>query len=1005
MASDLRDVSKRRPCPACGKPDGCAVGRDDGRVVCRRPDAAAVPDGMVETTRRGTRGFRTFKPDDGRGRTPRAKPARPVARPATADGDAPADGPPAWLAPLAARVAGQLDARRRDALAAELGLPASCVGLLPGVGWATAGDLRVAHAGGFGGKRPGGAWAFPEVAGDGRTVVGTSFRAPGAAKGGAGGGCSRGLTVPATLDAAPADAPVLVVEGASDVLALASVGVAAVGRPSNAGGADLLADLLRGRAARVTVVGENDRKDGGAWPGRDGAEAVAARLAEAWGRPVRWAMPPADAKDARAWVLANAPAGDDDDDARRSAGRELARLLDAGSRRAEPPADDGRRRQCPATADALAELLAAHFRIGRRDDDGSPFAAWRDPSRPNLAMPFRGGPGSLGAALRKLHRDATGRVPPGQAVADVLAAAEGDAAEAAAEPVGLRVAALPGGGGVAVDLGTPDGRAAVVTAGGWEVAARSPVPFRRTPLVGEMPMPTRGGPGLTSLLDLLNLDDDDRPPLVGWMVAAVLPDAPCPALLLTGGQGTGKSSAARAVRGVVDPSPAPVAGEPRDAEAWAMHAHNARVVVADNVSGVPPWWADALCRTVTGDAVIRRQLYTDAGAAVLRVRRPVILTSIDAGPMPPDLRSRLLTCELPGVDPARREAEADRDRRYAAALPSMLCDLLDATAAVLKALAGAVRPAPPPPGVDPRMADFCRVLAALDVARPDLTGRGRAVELYYRQLARAAVDAVEGDPFALAVRELAGSAGEWSGTAGDLLDVLNARRRGGGGGRNATRGWPADATRCAGLLRRAAPALAAAGVIVDVPACRTNAGRVYTIRDADAGGTRADAPCAAASPASPASPPAGTGRKPPAAGRNGRSAGDAGTTPQRRRSITARAASVTPAPPASPQRHRENGRHAAGTAPRDAGDAGDAAARGAHGRGGGVPDLPPPDNADPAAWAEAAADYAVRWPKNVKALTPELLRAEVRRHLAAAGGNRAGRGAEPPACDPPDTPP
>ena len=989
MASDLRDVSKRRPCPACGKPDGCAVGRDDGRVVCRRPDAAAVPDGMVETTRRGTRGFRTFKPDDGRGRTPRAKPARPVARPATADGDAPADGPPAWLAPLAARVAGQLDARRRDALAAELGLPASCVGLLPGVGWATARDLRVAHAGGFGGKRPGGAWVFPEVAGDGRTVVGMSFRAPGGAKGGAGGGCSRGLTVPAALDAAPADAAVLVVEGASDVLALASVGVAAVGRPSNAAGGEMLAGLLRNHAGRVVVLGERDRKASGDWPGRDGMNAVAAALAESWRRPVRCAVPPGDAKDARGWVLANAPADAPADD-RAAAGRAFVAQLDATPDALPPDATN---------ADRLAALASELFRVGRRDDDGEPFAVCRDPRRPHLAMPFRGGAGSARAALCKAHRDRHGRVPAASAVADVLAAMEGDAAEAAPEPVGLRVAAVPAGG-VVIDLGTPDGSCVAVDAGGWRVLPRSPVPFRRTALTGPMPTPARdGGGGLAALRGLLNVRADDWPVLVGWMLAALLPGRPCPVLLLTGMQGTGKSSAARLVRGLVDPSPTPLCGEPRDVERLAMHAGAARVVALDNVSRVTPGMSDALCRLATGDGLVSRKLYTDADAAVLRAMPAVLMTSIDAGAMRGDLADRLATCELAAVDPRDRRTEAALNAAYDAARPSMLADLLDALAAVLKATAAGVRP---PPDMTGRMADFCGVLAALDHARPDLADGGRALRLYRDQHDRTAGDVVAADPLAAAVAELAESAGEWAGTAGELLDVLDARHghKPRHGDVPRPRGWPKDATRCGGDLKRVVPALAAVGVAVETPP-RGKRGQVYVVRHAgDAArseGTR--------TPASPASPPPAGGPKLPAAARDGRSAGDAGTTPQRRRSITARAASVTRPPPASPQRHRENGRHAAGTAPRDAGDAGDAAARGAHGRGGGVPDLPPPDNADPAAWAEAAADYAVRWPKNVKALTPELLRAEVRRHLAAAGGNRAGRGAEPPACDPPDTPP
>jgi hypothetical protein len=145
---------------------------------------------------------------------------------------------------------------------------------------------------------PDGAYVFAEYSGDGR-LVGVTFRASDGRKG-APAGSSRGLIVPADLHQRPD--PVLVVEGASDVAAACALGLTAVGRPSNRAGADDLAVMLDGRV--VIVVGERDGKPGGAWPGRDGAKAVARRLAGRWEEAVRWTLPPQDTKDLREWLRA-----------------------------------------------------------------------------------------------------------------------------------------------------------------------------------------------------------------------------------------------------------------------------------------------------------------------------------------------------------------------------------------------------------------------------------------------------------------------------------------------------------------------------------------------------------------------------------------------------------------------------------------------------------------------------------------------------------------------------
>lgn len=94
----------------------------------------------------------------------------------------------------------------------------------------------------------------------------------------------------------------LVVEGATDTLAAYSLGYKGVGRPSFSGGLTELAQLLRG--ADVVVIGENDRKADGSWPGKDGVEKCEQALTLTAKR-VRVLFPPPEFKDLRTWATAD----------------------------------------------------------------------------------------------------------------------------------------------------------------------------------------------------------------------------------------------------------------------------------------------------------------------------------------------------------------------------------------------------------------------------------------------------------------------------------------------------------------------------------------------------------------------------------------------------------------------------------------------------------------------------------------------------------------------------
>jgi hypothetical protein len=100
----------------------------------------------------------------------------------------------------------------------------------------------------------------------------------------------------------------------------------------------------------------------------------------------------------------------------------------------------------------------------------------------------------------------------------------------------------------------------------------------------------------------------------------------------------------------------------------------------------------------------------------------------------------------------------------------------------------------------PRMADFARVLAAIDHSRGL-----NALELYAEQAKELTAKVVESDVVAPHIMELMRTRSEWVGSATELLVLLTPTTR-------PPYGWPGTAHVLTGRLRRIAPALRESGI-------------------------------------------------------------------------------------------------------------------------------------------------------------------------------------------------
>jgi hypothetical protein len=329
------------------------------------------------------------------------------------------------------------------------------------------------------------------------------------------------------------------------------------------------------------------------------------------------------------------------------------------------------------------------------------------------------------------------------------------------------------------------------------VVDRSPVLFERTELVGELPIPVEGG-DIAELRGLLNIGADDFDVLVGWMVASMISDIPHPILMLGGGQGTGKTTAARMIVGVLDASDAPTRTQPRDPESYALSVAGSWATVFDNVSTIPEWQSDALCKTVTGDAFTKRKLYADRELSVVSFRRVLAITTIDAGALRGDLADRVVLVELDKIDKSRRRGEGEIKASFEELRPRIFGAFCSLLARVLKNLPHVMLKELP------RMADFAKVLDALDM---DLGTERLAT--YLGQGERLADDVVEGDAVGTAIRGFMESRTGWSGTMKELLEAITPE--------DPPRDFPKSPRKLASRVKRLSPALEEIGVFVHAP--------------------------------------------------------------------------------------------------------------------------------------------------------------------------------------------
>lgn len=399
-------------------------------------------------------------------------------------------------------------------------------------------------------------------------------------------------------------------------------------------------------------------------------------------------------------------------------------------------------------------------------------------------------------------------VPGAQAMQDAIGVISGKAIYDGAErQVHHRLAQH--GEAIYLDLCDEQWRVVEITPAGWRIinAADCPVRFIRRRGMLPLPDPEPGG-SVDELRGLVNVpDDDDWRLVVAWLVAALRPTGPYPALAINGEQGSAKSTLSRYARGLVDPNQSPLRRPPKDERDLMIAANNGWVVAFDNLSGLPASLSDALCCLATGGGFATRELYSDDDEKLFVAQRPALLNGIDEITTRPDLLDRALAITLPTIPDHRRTDEADLNLRFDVARHRILGALLDAVSCALANVDSVT--------LDrlPRMADFAKWITA---AEPALGWEpGTFMRAYTGNREAANDQAIEASAIGPAMLGLMNDREQWSGTSAELLATIEAHHS--DQAQQRRRGWPGTAKAMANALRRLAPNLRAIGIAYHPP--------------------------------------------------------------------------------------------------------------------------------------------------------------------------------------------
>lgn len=291
------------------------------------------------------------------------------------------------------------------------------------------------------------------------------------------------------------------------------------------------------------------------------------------------------------------------------------------------------------------------------------------------------------------------------------------------------------------DLCNTEWSAIKIDQNGWRLEQNPPTIFVRYRHQQPQVMPDGDGNAedLNCLFNFINSQNSDEQLLVKvYLICGFLPSIPRPILILHGSAGSGKTLSMRLLRELIDPSALETISFPPEKKDLIVNFLLNYCIPFDNLRELKSWQSDILCRVVSGDSLMFRELYSDLDGITANFRRLLLMNGINIPCESPDMLDRAILLEMERIQRENRRTEEEILGEFERQKPRILGAIFNTLVKAMeikKTLT--LRELP-------RMADFCLWGEAVSQAmgEPPL----RFYRIYLQNIGKHTEDIIYADP-------------------------------------------------------------------------------------------------------------------------------------------------------------------------------------------------------------------------------------------------------------------